>query len=320
MKLLVVSDPHWAGPAELPRRGYEARAMPHRMQRILAAAWRKGFWLADPMAHNDKLDRILALNPDPDLVVANGDYSVDSAFVGISDDAACDSAQRCLNALRAAYGERLLPVIGDHELGKHSLFGGVGGPRWESWLRLESRLSIPAWWQRDIGRHRLIAVPSTLVALPAFESELLPEEVPVWRAERQRVLSEIKAALNSLEADRRIILFCHDPSALPFLAEMPEVRNRLPQWESTIIGHLHSPAIARLATLLAGMPILRGLGSSVKRYSTALHRAQAWKEFRVRLCPSPTGVEALKDGGWLTAEWDPESPAPIPWRHHRLPW
>jgi hypothetical protein len=72
MKLLVVSDPHWAGPAELPRRGYEARAMPHRMQRILAAAWRKGFWLADPMAHNDKLDRILALNPDPDLVVANG--------------------------------------------------------------------------------------------------------------------------------------------------------------------------------------------------------------------------------------------------------
>ena len=66
MKLLVVSDPHWAGPAEQVRRGYEARAMPHRMQRILAATWRKGFWLADPMAHNDKLDRILALNPDPD--------------------------------------------------------------------------------------------------------------------------------------------------------------------------------------------------------------------------------------------------------------
>ncbi|MEN9600605.1 MAG: hypothetical protein RIS56_211, partial [Verrucomicrobiota bacterium] len=85
-------------------------------------------------------------------------------------------------------------------------------------------------------------------------------------------------------------------------------------------GHLHSPAIARMATLLAGMPILRGLGSSVKRYSTALHQAQAWKEFRVRLCPSPTGAQALKDGGWLTAEWDPESPAPISWQHHRLPW
>ena len=203
MKLLVVSDPHWAGPAEQARRGYEARAMPHRMQRILAAAWRTGFWLADPLAHNDKLDRILALNPNPDLVIANGDYSVDSAFVGISDEAACDSAHRCLSALRAAYGDRLLPVIGDHELGKHSLFGGVGGPRWESWLRLESRLSIPAWWQRDVGRYRLLAVPSTLVALPAFESELLPEEAPVWRAERQRVLSEIQAALISLEADRR---------------------------------------------------------------------------------------------------------------------
>jgi hypothetical protein len=181
-------------------------------------------------------------------------------------------------------------------------------------------LSIPAWWQRDIGRHRLIAIPSTLVALPAFESELLPDEAPAWRAERERVLLEISAALTSVGRDQRILLFCHDPTALPFLEALPEVRARLPQWEATIIGHLHSPAIARLATSLAGMPILRGLGSSAKRYSTALHRARAWKEFRVRLCPSPTGAQALKDGGWLTAEWDPESPAPIPWQHHRLPW
>jgi predicted phosphodiesterase len=320
VKLLVVSDPHWAGPAEQVRRGYESRAIPHPLQRALAAAWRRGFWLADPLAHNDKLERIIALNPAPDLVVANGDYSVDSAFVGLADDACCDSAERCLATLRTAYGERLLAVAGDHELGKHSLFGGVGGPRFESWRRLGSRLSIPAWWQRDLGRYRLISVPSTLVALPAFEAELLPDEAPAWWAERRRVLAEIAAAVASVEVDRRIVLFCHDPTALPFLESLPEVRAKLPQWEATIIGHLHSPAIAGLARLLAGMPPIRGLGSTVRRYSSALHRARAWEAFRVRLCPSPTGAQALKDGGWLTADWDPESPEPIPWRHHRLPW
>jgi len=320
MRLLVVSDPHWAGPAEQARRGYESRAIPHPLQRAMATAWRRGFWLADPLAHNDKLDRILALNPDPDLVVANGDYSVDSAFVGISDDACCDSAERCLASLRATYGDRLLAVPGDHELGKHSLFGGVGGPRFESWRRLGSRLSLPAWWQRDIGRHRLIGVPSTLVALPAFESELLPEEASAWWAERERVLPEIANAVDSAGPDRRIVLFCHDPTALPFLEAIPEIRARLPQWEATIIGHLHSPAIARLARTLAGMPAIHGLGSTVRRCSSALNRARAWERFRVVLCPSPTGSQALKDGGWLTADWDPASGDPIAWQRHRLPW
>ena len=321
MRLLVVSDLHWAGPAEQARAGYEARAIPNPLQRALAAAWRRGFWLSDPLAHNHRLDRILALNPDPDLVVANGDYSVDSAFVGLSDDACCDSAERCLGTLRAAYGDdRLLAVPGDHELGKLSLFGGVGGPRFESWRRVGSRLSLPDWWQRDIGRHRFLGVPSSLVALPAFESELLPGEAPAWRAERARVLEEIAGAVASTGPDRRIVLFCHDPTALPHLAALPEVRARLAQWEATIIGHLHSPAIARLARTLAGMPEIRGLGPTVRRYSAALNRARMWEAFRVRLCPSPTGAEALKDGGWLTAEWDPEQPDPIAWTRHRLPW
>ena len=94
----------------------------------------------------------------------------------------------------------------------------------------------------------------------------------------------------------------------------------MPQWEATLIGHLHSPAIAGLARALAGMPEIRGLGSTLRRYSSALHRARAWEDFRVRLCPSPTGAQALKDGGWLTADWDPERAEPIRWRHHRLPW
>lgn len=321
MRLLVVSDPHWAGPAEQARAGYESRAIPHPLQRALAVVWRRGFWLADPMAHNDKLGRVLALNPDPDLVVANGDYSVDSAFVGIADDASCDSAERCLASLRTAYGDdRLLTVAGDHELGKHSLFGGVGGPRFESWRRLGSRLGIPAWWHRDIGRHRLIGLPSTLVAMPAFEPELLPEEAPAWRAERDRLLAGVADALESAGPERRIVLFCHDPTALPFLEALPEVRARLSQWEATIIGHLHSPTIARLARALAGMPEIRGLGSTVRRCSAALNRARTWEAFRVRLCPSPTGAEALEDGGWLTGEWDPDRPDPILWTRHRLPW
>lgn len=320
MRLLVVSDPHLAGPGEQQRRGYEARAIKAPVQRVLAKAWRRWFWLREPMDHNDKLDRIIGLNPDPDVVVANGDYTVNSAFVGISDDAACESAELCLTKLRNAYGERLIAGIGDHELGKHSLFGGMGGPRFESWRRVSSRLGLTPWWRRNFGRYALIGVPSTLVALPAFEPELLPDETALWQAERKRMLAEIAISFRELEPDRRIILFCHDPTALPYLGEIPEVAARMTQLEATVIGHLHTPFILGLARKLAGIPEMRWAGSTLRRYSGALRKARSWEAFRIQFCPSPAGVEALKDGGWLTAEMDLEGAAPVRWQKHRLPW
>jgi hypothetical protein len=319
-RLLVVSDPHWSGPGETARRGHESRAIGNPALRLLARLWRAGFWLRDPHAHNDKLDRILAANPAPDLVVANGDYTLDTAFVGVSDDAACESAALCLDRLQAAYGGRLVCGAGDHELGKVSLFGGCGGLRWESWLRLRGRLGVEACWQRAIGRYRLIGVPSSVVALPVFLPEALPDEVPSWQALEVEVRAFVDAAFESLSADERVVLFCHDPTALPFLAESASVMRRLGQIEATVIGHLHTPAVFGLAQRLSGMPELGGLGATARRYSRALNRARSWRAFRVRLCPSPAGCQAFKDGGWLTAEIDDAGPGPIRWTRHRLAW
>jgi hypothetical protein len=320
VRLLVVSDLHLAGPRERMRRAHEAKAIGNPLLRLVARAWRQGFWLKDPLAHNDKLDRIVALNPDPEVVVANGDYTVNSAFVGISDDASCESAGQCLDTLRSAYGSRLLACVGDHELGKHSLFGGQGGPRFESWRRVVSRLRIEPWWRRDFGKFAFIAVPSTLMALPAFEPELLAEERPLWHAERERVVREVAAAIAAVGPDRRIVLFCHDPTALPHLLAIPEVSAAMDRLEATVIGHLHSPFILATARRLAGIPHIRWAGSSVRRYTGALRQARAWRAFRIVFCPSPTGAEFFKDGGWLTAEFDADRGGPIQWTTHRLPW
>lgn len=320
MRLLVVSDPHWAGPRERLRRGHERAAIRNPFLRAAAAVWRRGFWLADPLAHNHRLDRILEREAEADFAVANGDYTVDTAFVGISDDASCESAAACVDRLRSAFGHRLRLTVGDHDLGKHSLFGGKGGPRLESWRRLGPRLGIEPVWRHDLGRVSLVGVPSTPLALETFRSELLPAESVGWEAVRRQVLDAVRHVLAGIPTTNRVILFCHDPTALPFLGELAEVRAVLPRLEATVVGHLHSPAILWTAFRLSGLPELRGLGSTARRYSSALRKAEAWKEFRLRLCPSPTGVERLKDGGWLTVEFDPESASDFEWTVHRLPW
>ena len=92
MRIVVVSDIHYAGASERARRGWERRVIRKRTLRWLASGYRRFFWLADPTAHNHQLDAFIASAADPELVVANGDYSCDSAFVGVADDAAFASA------------------------------------------------------------------------------------------------------------------------------------------------------------------------------------------------------------------------------------
>jgi hypothetical protein len=87
----------------------------------------------------------------------------------------------------------------------------------------------------------------------------------------------------------------------------------------TLIGHLHSPLILRLAERLAGVPPVRFLGHTPRRLTTALRQARDWKPFHVRLCPSPSGMQLRKDGGWLSLELGP-GPADIDLRFHPLPW
>ena len=320
IRITVISDVHYAGAAEQARRGFETRVIRNPALQLAARAWRSWVWLRDPMAHNERLGRLIALNPSPDLVVANGDFTVDSAFVGVSDDAAMSSAREALERLREAYGARLLATIGDHELGKQSLFGGVGGLRLESWARCGSELGLAGVWRRDAGPWVLVGVASSPAALPVFEPELLHAERDDWQKIRSGMLQELGEVLASVGPDRRLILFVHDPSALPFLGAEPSVARVLPQVALTVVGHLHTPAIFRLGRRLAGMPRIGFLGNTVRRYSTALQEARWWREFRAVLCPSPTGIELLKDGGWLELVLDPDGVSDVRVMPRRLPW
>jgi hypothetical protein len=276
--------------------------------------------LHDPFGHNYLLDRFISEVDSPDLVIANGDYSCDSAYVGVMDDAAFESASLCLEKLRARFGARLRTTIGDHEVGKKMLAADQGGVRLASLHRAEQQLGLEPFWQLELGHYVLMGITSTLVALPVFETETLREETETWRQLRAEHLERIRAAFDALRPEQRVLLFCHDPTALPFLAEQEAVRRRLPQIARTVIGHLHSPAVLKQGLRLSGIPPVHFLGHTTRRLSLALHQARRWKEFNFTLCPSLAGIQMLKDGGYLTLNLGLDAARAPQFNCHRLRW
>ena len=171
----------------------------------------------------------------------------------------------------------------------------------------------------DLGHGRTLAgVTSSLVALPVFEPELLPDERQQWKALREAHLAEINRLFEHLPPGRRILLFCHDPTALPYLAELEAVAPRLADIDLTIIGHLHSSLLLWKSRRLSGIPPVNCLGNTLRRYTSALSRARAWRPFHVRLCPALSGIQLLDDGGWLSLEWEPAQGSPVKVQFHRL--
>jgi len=318
--VFVVSDVHYAGAAEQARGDYRHACIGSPTRRLMTRLYRRFLWLHDPFAHNQLLDKFLAAASTADLVVANGDYSCDSAFIGVADDAAFQSAQECLGKLRAQFGDKLHTTIGDHELGKKALSADVGGLRLRSYERTTKGLQIKRFWQLEVGSYVLMGVTSSLVALPVLESEALPEEVAAWRELRSEHLAEITSAFRNLKGHQRVLLFCHDPTALPYLADVPDVRDKLGQLERTIIGHLHSDLILFNSRFLCGMPAIKFLGHTPRRISSALRQARHWKRFNLLLCPSPAGVQLLKDGGYRSIQLDPEGKRAPRFEKHRLRW
>ncbi len=316
--VLVVSDIHYASAAEKARGSVELKAIGNPLLRGLVRSYRYFIWRRDPFAHNHLLPRFTESAGEADLVVANGDYSCDTAFVGVCDDAAFESARSCLAELRVRFGPAFRATMGDHELGKMSLFGGHGGLRLASWRRAQEGLCLEPFWVDAIGRYRLIGVASSVVALPVFESEALSEERAEWDEIRREHVDRIRGAFGSLEPGQRVVLFCHDPTALPFLWEDPVIRSRLGQLDATIIGHLHSGLFLWNSHVLSGMPTITFLGNSIRRMSAALRRARLWRPFRVQLCPALAGIELLKDGGYLRISLDPSAQRPLEIRRCRL--
>jgi len=319
-QVAIVSDIHCASAAEQARGDdYESRHVKSALTRLFMRAYRDFIWLRRPLHQNHLLDAFVRRAGSPDYVVANGDYSCDTAFVGVSDDGALQSAGECLQRLRQRFAPNFQATFGDHELGKMSTFGGLGGMRLASWHRARQELGLQPFWKIELGNHVLMGVASSLVAFPAFEPDTLPAERPEWHALREQHLAEIRAAFTSLKPPQRVLLFCHDPTALPFLWRDEVVRAKIPQIEQTVIGHLHSPLILWKSKLLAGMPPIHFLGHTIKRFSTALSEGRHWRPFHVKLCPSLAGLELLKDGGYCTVELDEEAREPVRFRFHPLP-
>jgi len=155
-----------------------------------------------------------------------------------------------------------------------------------------------------MGRYVLMGVVSSLIALPVYEPEVLEEEREEWRRIRQEHLEQIRQAFLKLASEQKVLLFCHDPTAVPFLWREEVIRSRVSQIEQTWIGHLHSELFLWKSRCLAGMPPIRFLGNSIRRMSTALNEARHWRDFKVRLCPSLSGIQCLKDGGFIQMELD----------------
>src|SRR6185503_9433497 len=135
--LSVVSDIHYSSAAEQARRNYLFEPIKNPLLRLTIKLYRRYLWQRDPFAHNHLLDQFLERADGSDLVVANGDYSCDSGFIGVSDDASCQSAAECLGQLRRKFASRFQPNFGDHELGKKMLGADVGGLRLASYYRAQ---------------------------------------------------------------------------------------------------------------------------------------------------------------------------------------
>jgi hypothetical protein len=162
-------------------------------------------------------------------------------------------------------------------------------------------------------------VTSSLIALPVLEADTLRTERAEWFKLREQHLCEIRDGFNELKSEDQLLLFCHDPTALPFLWSEPAVQAKRTQIEQTIIGHLHSNLILWKSRWLAGMPRISFLGHTARRLSAALRQARDWQPFNVRLCPALAGIELLKDGGYLTIQIDPDARSAARFAFHPIP-
>ena len=320
IRLAILSDIHYAGPIERQRTNYCLAAIRNPAQRMAVWAYRHFVWQRDPRGHNHLLEQFLHVTASVEFAIANGDYSCDSAFVGVADEGAYESARECLGKLRRRFGRQFQATLGDHELGKKPLGADQGGLRIASLRRAIDDLALQPFWQIEFGRYVLMGIASSLVALPIYEPEALPDEMGDWQRTRLDHMARVRAAFAALKPEQRLLLFCHDPTALPFLFQDEIIRSRLGQLERTIIGHLHSELILWKGRLLAGCPRIHFLGHTARRLSTALQQARAWKHFNVLLCPSLAGIQLLKDGGFYIVEIDPQARHPARFEFHALSW
>lgn len=314
MQLAVISDIHMVGPAELAlaEESYDAlrqnadavtRALRSSLYRV-----RRRFWNGHLKWRNTAFLRALdeAAELDPDWVVANGDYGGDFGGVGLSHGATFDSAKVAVDMIRSRFPERSRFVFGDHDLGKYSTVLREGGIRLESLELGERVLRIPSFWHEVDDGYHLLGVNSSLFTLDLFLPEAIREEIPEWKRRRAEHIEMVTRAFEELPAKGRVILFCHDPSALTALRHIPAVRRHLQQIEMTVIGHLHSPALLRLARYASRLSDLTPRYPVARIVAQGLAGARHWNQFHPVVCPSTFGTGHHVAGGILLLQRNAE--------------
>jgi 3',5'-cyclic AMP phosphodiesterase CpdA len=324
MRLAVLSDIHVLGDRELEQSEASAAALGSGLTLPLRL-WRRGLyrarnrlWNWHPEPRRDcflrALDDVEAF--EPDWVVANGDYGGDTQGVGLSDESTFQSAEVVVSMVRALFPNRCRFVFGDHDIGKYSTNLRQGGIRIESLDRGEQLLGIQSFWHEEVEGYHLIGINSSLFGLHLFLPEAIEEEIPEWQRRQQQHMEEVREAFETLPASARVLLFCHDPGALATLDTIPAVRARQRQIERTILGHLHSPGLLRLARMVPPFPKVKPRYPVARIIARSLSDKSSWRRFNPILCPSTFGTGQHVSGGALFAETNGEGRLVI--RRHRI--
>ncbi len=312
MRLSVISDIHVLGPGEhefdrdlFVELGAQRHWVNATWRRILHRI-RRRFWNWHPEFRRAcflrALEEIEAYHPD--WVVANGDYGGDTHGVGLSDEATYESAAGVITLIREIFPDRCHFIFGDHDIGKYSTGKRQGGIRLASLDLGEQRLGIRSFWHEQIDDFDLIGINSSLITLDYFLPEALTEEIPEWQRRRQQHEEQLIETFEQLPDSARVILFCHDPSALGLLIHNPAVKARLEQIELTILGHLHEPRLLTLMQRLPQLPSWRPRYPVARIITEGIRSARTWTAFKPIVCPSPFGAGHHISGGVLFIEKD----------------
>ena len=315
MRLAVLSDFHVLGPGELEKSDQSYKQLGAGLDPV-RRYWRKGLyrvrrrlWNTHPelreAAFLKAMDEVADFNPE--WIIANGDYGGDTGGVGLSDQHTFESAAGVVDLLRKRFAERIRFVFGDHELGKYSTVLRDGGIRLSSLELGEKKLGIPSFWHEIDDEIHLIGINSSLFTLDLFLPEALAEEIPEWQRRRAEHVAQVSHAFDGLPKDARVLLFCHDPSALAALSQVPVIVDRLNHVEMTVIGHLHSPSLLKLAKLVPSVrpKKWRPKYPVARIVAHGLEGVRSWKMFNPVVCPSTFGAGHHVHGGVLFIERNP---------------
>lgn len=307
MRLAVISDIHVLGPGE-HERDRELVSDIGRQHGVFRGTWRRflhgarsRFWNWKPEYRRacflKALEDMQGFHPD--WVIANGDYGGDAEGIGLSHEGTYESAAGVITLMREIFPDRCHFIFGDHDIGKYSTVMRQGGIRLASLDLGERQLGIRSFWHEHIDEFHLIGINSSLFTLEHFLPEALIEEIPEWRRRREAHEERVTEAFAALDPDARVILFCHDPSALGALIHNPVINEKKKQIELTVLGHLHEPRLLSLIQRLPRLPKWKPRYPVARIISEGIRSAQTWSLFNPIVCPSPFGTGHHVSGGLL---------------------